>query len=63
MDSEFSSFSKLNTLDPDDFYLSEDGYIIFTEKYLLKRTYCCKSGCKHCPYGYNRKTGLIEKPN
>jgi hypothetical protein len=52
-------FSK--QLDPEDFYYSEEGYIVFTEKYHLKRGYCCKSGCKHCPYGYNKKTGQIEK--
>lgn len=43
-------------LKPEDFYLNEQGYKVFTEKYHLKRGYCCKSGCKHCPYGYNKKT-------
>jgi hypothetical protein len=56
-------FSKLDNLDPDDFYKSPEGYIIFTEKYHLKRGYCCKSGCKHCPYGYNKKTGKVEGSN
>ncbi len=46
-------------LDPDDFYYSEEGFIVFTAKYLLKRGYCCKNGCKHCPYGYDRKAGRI----
>jgi hypothetical protein len=32
---------------------------VFTEKYLLKRGYCCKNGCKHCPYGFDRKAGRI----
>jgi len=53
-------FSK--QFDPEDFYYSPEGYIIFTEKYHLKRGYCCKSGCKHCPYGYNKKTGTIDTP-
>ena len=44
----------------DDFYYSTDGYIIFTEKYHLKRGYCCKSNCKHCPFGYDIKTGKIR---
>ena len=44
------SFSQRKDLEPDDFYNSPDGYIIFTEKYLLKRGYCCQNGCKHCPY-------------
>jgi hypothetical protein len=52
---------KINNLEPDEFYLSEEGYIIFTEKYHLKRGYCCKSGCKHCPFGYSKKTGLCYK--
>lgn len=34
----------------EDYYLSQDGYIIFTEAYHLKRGYCCQSGCKHCPW-------------
>ncbi|MCD8539476.1 MAG: DUF5522 domain-containing protein [Leadbetterella sp.] len=43
----------------EDYYF-EGGYKVFTEKYHLKRGYCCKSGCKHCPYGYNKKTGRVE---
>ncbi|TNE70435.1 MAG: hypothetical protein EP333_10420 [Bacteroidetes bacterium] len=54
-------FSKRPKLEPEDFYYSEEGFIVFTEKYHLKRGYCCKSGCKHCPYGFNKKTGRIEK--
>jgi hypothetical protein len=37
-----------------DFYFNENGLMVFTESYHLKRGYCCKSGCKHCPYG-NKK--------
>lgn len=33
-----------------DFYYNEKGFMVFTESYLLKRGYCCDSGCKHCPY-------------
>jgi hypothetical protein len=36
--------------DKEDYYLSPEGYIIFTEKYHLKRGYCCMSGCRHCPW-------------
>ena len=43
-------------LDKEDYYYSEEGYIVFTEKHHLKRGYCCESGCRHCPYGYNAKT-------
>ena len=54
-------YSNQKQLDPEDFYLSEQGYIVFTEKYHLKRGYCCQNGCKHCPYGFNKKKGRIEK--
>ncbi len=33
-----------------NFYVNENGYIVFTEKYHLKRGYCCNNGCLHCPY-------------
>jgi hypothetical protein len=48
-------------LQPEDYYISEEGYIVFTEKYHLKRGYCCKSGCRHCPYGYDKKTDSFRK--
>jgi hypothetical protein len=48
-------------LEPEDFYLSPEGYIIFTENYHSKRGYCCKSGCKHCPYGYDKKSDTFRK--
>ena len=34
-----------------DFYI-ENGNYVFTAKYLLDRGYCCKNGCRHCPYGF-----------
>jgi hypothetical protein len=34
----------------EDYYFNNDGLMVFTEKYLLKRGYCCKNGCRHCPY-------------
>jgi len=39
-----------------DFYWSKNGFRVFTEQYHLKRGYCCESGCKNCPYGYDVKT-------
>ena len=56
-----TGFQKQIDLEEEDFYLSPDGYLIFTEKYHLKRGHCCQSGCQHCPYGYNKKTGKIER--
>ncbi|MFI5149818.1 MAG: DUF5522 domain-containing protein [Bacteroidia bacterium] len=46
--------------EPGDFYYTEEGYLVFTEQYHLRRGYCCQNGCKHCPYGYNRKTGKFD---
>ena len=31
-------------------YYSEGAVIVFTAHYLLRRGYCCESGCRHCPY-------------
>jgi hypothetical protein len=28
------------------------GYIVFTRLKHESRGYCCKSGCRHCAYGY-----------
>ncbi len=34
-----------------DFYY-EGRFLVFTEKFLRDRGYCCESGCRHCPYGF-----------
>ena len=36
-------------------YYMENGYVVFTEAYHLKRGHCCKNSCRHCPYGYRKK--------
>jgi hypothetical protein len=33
----------------EDFYV-ENGLYVFTAEFLLRRGYCCESGCRHCPY-------------
>ncbi|MCF6224524.1 MAG: DUF5522 domain-containing protein [Flavobacteriaceae bacterium] len=53
-------FNNIN-LEPEDFYYSKEGYKVFTEIYHLKRGYCCKNNCRHCPYDFDPKTGLNEK--
>ncbi len=50
-------------LDPDDYYYSAEGYIVFTEKYHLKRGYCCGSGCRHCPYKKDKKNNKDKSPS
>ncbi|NRA46950.1 MAG: hypothetical protein HRU09_18535 [Oligoflexales bacterium] len=39
-----------------DFYFNDEGLMVLMEEYHLKRGYCCKSACKHCPYGYRRSS-------
>jgi hypothetical protein len=36
-----------------DYYV-ENGYWVFTADYLWRRGYCCRSGCRHCPYGFEK---------
>ena len=35
-------------------YYIENGFYVFTEHYHLLRGSCCQSGCRHCPYGYQK---------
>ncbi|HMT29192.1 MAG TPA: DUF5522 domain-containing protein [Bacteroidia bacterium] len=44
--------------DKEDFYFSEEGFIIFTEAYHLKRGYCCNNNCKHCPWKTKKQIDL-----
>jgi len=37
----------------EDFYFNEDGYIVLTAAYHLKKGYCCGNGCLHCPFNYD----------
>ena len=53
--------SENKLIEGEDFYYTPEGYKCFTEKHHLKRGYCCKSGCRHCPYGYDKTTGAIKK--
>lgn len=36
------------------FYFNEEGLMVFTREFHLKRGYCCKNGCLHCPYGFEK---------
>jgi hypothetical protein len=37
-----------------DYDLDPDGRYVFTAAYLAARGTCCRSGCRHCPYGFGR---------
>lgn len=51
----------LPKIEADDYYFNEQGLMVFTEKYHLKRGYCCQSGCRHCPYGFKKAKNLTNK--
>lgn len=36
-------------IEGEDFYWAGE-WMIFTRQFLLRRGYCCGSGCRHCPY-------------
>jgi len=40
-----------------DFY-REGPYMVFTAEFLLRRGFCCHSGCRHCPYGFIKDAGV-----
>ena len=55
----YKMYNKRMPLEEGDYYVNEQGYKVFTEQYHLKRGHCCKSGCKHCPYNYNKNTDSL----
>ena len=40
-------------------YYSEGAAIVFTAHFLLRRGYCCESGCRHCPYQDLNEKNLV----
>jgi Family of unknown function (DUF5522) len=57
-----------NIIEGEDFYYNEDGFMVLTSSYHLKKETCCGRGCLHCPYEYKnveperRVTLLKERP-
>ncbi len=43
-----------------DYYL-ENGFLVFKEIWHLKRGFCCKNGCRHCPYGFHNDKNLKKE--
>ncbi len=39
-------------------YYFENGLMVLTAHFLLKRGYCCGNGCRHCPYEKKEKDKL-----
>ncbi|MEQ1553532.1 MAG: DUF5522 domain-containing protein [Ferruginibacter sp.] len=46
-------------IEGEDFYYNNDGNIVLTSLYHIKRKECCGNGCLHCPYEY--KNVALEK--
>ena len=34
----------------EDYYINDEGKVVFKPEYHLRRSYCCGSGCLHCPF-------------
>lgn len=47
--------NRIKPLEKEDYYLNDQGLMVFTKVYHLKRGYCCENNCKHCPYGFSKK--------
>ncbi|MEI6256160.1 MAG: DUF5522 domain-containing protein [Planctomycetota bacterium] len=43
---------------PDSYF--ENGLLVYTATYHLKRGFCCGSGCRHCPYSPPHVEGNTE---
>jgi hypothetical protein len=46
-------------IENEDYYV-ENGLLVFTTKYLKERGYCCKNGCRHCPFGYKKARKIFN---
>ena len=45
-------------IEGEDYYINNEGNLVFTSSYLLKRNTCCGNGCYNCPYSYKN----VEEP-
>jgi hypothetical protein len=48
-DNSSTNNSEQPLVEGEDYYL-ENGFYVFTARFLRRRGYCCGSGCRHCPY-------------
>lgn len=44
----------------EDYYF-ENGLMVLTARYHLRRGYCCEQGCRHCPYPDSRKEAKTDE--
>lgn len=50
----------LKPVEGEDFY-REGADVVFTARYHLRRGSCCESGCRHCPYRAEERTGRDDE--
>jgi Family of unknown function (DUF5522) len=43
-----------------DYYIENNKYV-FTAHFLLRRGYCCKNNCRHCPYKENARVSQLAE--
>ncbi len=55
-----SDATRVELVEGADFY-REGAFVVFTEAFLLRRGYCCESGCRHCPYGFRKEAPEDER--
>ncbi len=36
-----------------DYYYESNGLMVFTREFHVAQGECCRSKCRHCPYGFN----------
>ena len=48
-------------IEGEDFEVTDDGRVVMTKSYLLKRGHCCSSGCKNCPFGFKQSDPTIPQ--
>lgn len=41
----------------------EQGLMVMTARYLLRRGYCCENGCRNCPYDSGSSSKSNESPD
>jgi hypothetical protein len=42
-------------------YTLEEGKLVFTQDFLLRRGYCCNSRCRNCPYKLRQEENSDDK--
>ena len=49
MEDAGSSDAMIPLVENEDYYL-DNGLMVLTARFHLRRGYCCEQGCRHCPY-------------